>query len=95
MRGRWRARRSCRQCSSLAMATAAHETDDGCVDGTQNYGSKHIDDRAVDIMAVKASSHRRQATLRVPEVAATWCYSVEWSIAAERGREIAGAPSPP
>ena len=29
-------------------------------------------------------------TLRVPGFAATWCYSVEWNIAAADGAEVRG-----
>ena len=57
---------------------------------TKNYGSSHIDERARDVTAAEVSSDQRQVTLRVPGFAATWCYSVEWNIAAADGAEVRG-----
>ncbi len=57
---------------------------------TKNYGSSHIDERARDVKAAEVSSDQRQVTLRVPGFAATWCYSVEWNIAAADGAEVRG-----
>jgi hypothetical protein len=55
-----------------------------------NYGSEHIDERPLSVEAVEVSSDGRQVTLRVPEFAATWCYSVEWATRAADGAAVKG-----
>jgi hypothetical protein len=57
---------------------------------TRNYGSKHIHEGTLDITAVEVSTDGRQAILRVPEFAATWCYSVEWAVSAADGTGVRG-----
>ena len=57
---------------------------------TQKYGSEHIDEAARDVTAATLSGDGRQVTLSVPEFAATWCYSIEWAIAAADGTPVKG-----
>jgi putative heme-binding domain-containing protein len=57
---------------------------------TKNYGSKHVDERTRDVVAAEVSADDRHVTLRVPEFAATWCYSIEWAITAGDGTPVRG-----
>lgn len=54
------------------------------------YGSDHVDERAREVAAVEVSGDGRQVTLRMPDFAATWCYSVEWNVAAADGAPVRG-----
>ncbi|MFM7243816.1 MAG: heme-binding protein, partial [Planctomycetaceae bacterium] len=55
-----------------------------------NYGSEHLDERSLPVESVELSSDGRTATLRVPEFAATWCYSVEWTTREADGTPVKG-----
>ena len=44
---------------------------------TKNYGSKHFDEDALDIRAVKLSDDQRTVTLEIPELAPTQCYELQ------------------
>jgi len=57
---------------------------------TAKYGSEHVDERALPVAAADLSGDGRQATLRVPGFASTWCYSVEWAIRAADGAPVKG-----
>ena len=42
------------------------------------------------MVAAEVSADDRHVTLRVPEFAATWCYSIEWAITAGDGTPVRG-----
>jgi putative heme-binding domain-containing protein len=58
---------------------------------SQRYGSKHLDERARAVDAVEVSSDGRQVTLRMPDFAAAWCYSVDWNLSAADGTPLRGS----
>jgi putative heme-binding domain-containing protein len=58
---------------------------------TKNYGSPHIDETDRAVAAVELSTDGRIVTLRAPDFAATWCYALEWDVAAADGAPVRGA----
>ena len=44
---------------------------------TKNYGSKHRDEHALAIRAVKSSGDQRTVTLDIPDLAPTHCYELK------------------
>jgi len=57
---------------------------------TQRYGSKHIDERPIAVRGVTVSSDTRRVTLDLPDLEPTWCYAVEWDVAAADGARLTG-----
>jgi putative heme-binding domain-containing protein len=57
---------------------------------TQNYGSKHLNERPLPVAKATLSSDGQQVTLDVPNLAPTWCYSLEWAIEAADGSPVKG-----
>ena len=64
-------------------------TENGKVCVSIRYGSWTLE-LAKGKPGVEVSSDGRTAALRVPEFAATWCYSVEWATRAADGTPITG-----
>ncbi len=57
---------------------------------TKNYGSPHLNERALPISAAEVTTTGRQVRLTVPALEPTWCYSLEWSIKAADGTPLTG-----
>ena len=57
---------------------------------TRKYGSRHVDETSREVAAATLSPDGRRVSLDVPDFAATWCYSVEWTIASADGTPVRG-----
>jgi hypothetical protein len=57
---------------------------------TENYGSDHINERALAVSAVTLSDDGRTVVLVLPKLAPTWCMAIEYAIRAADGSVIAG-----
>ena len=53
-----------------------------------NYGSKHFDEHALDIAAVRLSADARTVTLDIPTLASTHCYELKARIVGSEGEPI-------
>jgi hypothetical protein len=75
---------------AVAARTDAWKVRTWGLERTARYGSEHIDETDREVATVEVSSDGRQVTLRVPTFASTWCYSIEWSVAAADGSPVRG-----
>jgi hypothetical protein len=75
---------------AVAARTDAWKVRTWGLERTARYGSEHIDETDREVATVEVSSDGRQVTLRVPAFAPTWCYSIEWSVAAADGSPVRG-----
>jgi putative heme-binding domain-containing protein len=57
---------------------------------TENYGSDHINERALAVSAATLSEDGRTVLLALPKLAPTWCMAIEYAIRAADGSVIAG-----
>ena len=57
---------------------------------SQRYGSKHLDEQDREVVAAEVSDDGRRVTLRAPDFTRTWCYAIEWNVAAADGAPIRG-----
>jgi len=57
---------------------------------TAKYGSEHVGETDREVAAAEVSSDGRVVTLRVPDFKPTWCYSIEWEVAAANGAAVQG-----
>jgi putative heme-binding domain-containing protein len=75
---------------ATAGAPAAWRVRTWGLERSARYGSDHIDEAARAVTAVDVSSDGRRITLRVPDLAATWCYALEWSVRSAAGEPVEG-----
>ena len=57
---------------------------------SENYGSKHINERDLMVTAAELSSDGRRISLVVPDLGPTWCYSLDWNLKAADGTPFQG-----
>lgn len=57
---------------------------------TANYGSKHYDEKPLDIASVHLSEDRRELFLELPEIAPTWCMEIRYAVQTSNGETVTG-----
>ncbi len=57
---------------------------------TANYGSDHIDERALPLRSVELSADGRTVKLVIPNLAPTWCMAITYAIKGARGTDVSG-----
>ena len=55
-----------------------------------NYGSDHIDERALPVRSVTLSEDGRRVLLSIPNLAPTWCMAIKYTIRAADGSAVVG-----
>jgi hypothetical protein len=57
---------------------------------TADYGSKHYDEKTLEVAAARLSDDRRTVTLELPELQPTWCMSIDYRLAGATGEPVVG-----
>lgn len=57
---------------------------------TANYGSKHYDEKTLEIRAATLGSDRKTVTLELPEIQPTWCMSIAFRVTSATGEPVNG-----
>ncbi|MEJ6578958.1 MAG: c-type cytochrome [Akkermansiaceae bacterium] len=57
---------------------------------TKNYGSKHYDERALEVEDVELLEDGKSVLIRLPGVAPTWCMEIEYRLKGGDGNEVHG-----
>ena len=57
---------------------------------TANYGSKHYDERNLDITSAKLGADQRTVMLTIPEIQTTWCMEIKYQLQSPLGTPIRG-----
>jgi len=57
---------------------------------TANYGSKHYNERELDVAAATLSEDGRTVLLSIPKLVPTWCMSINYDLVGANGREFRG-----
>lgn len=57
---------------------------------TANYGSQHFNERPLKVDQVILSDDRKQLTLKIPDLAPTWCMEIKYALRSAEGREVRG-----
>lgn len=55
---------------------------------TKNYGSEHYDEQQLKIEGAALSKNGREVEIKVPQVAATWCMEIAYSIKTSDGKKL-------
>src|SRR5262249_42795323 len=58
---------------------------------TQNYGSEHINEHPLEVNGASISADGRTVSLRLPELAPTWCMEVLCEIRDSEGKAVQAA----
>lgn len=57
---------------------------------TKSYGSKHYDERKLNVTNAALSEDGRTVTLTIPEIAKTWCMEVRYELLSAEGKPVHG-----
>jgi putative heme-binding domain-containing protein len=57
---------------------------------TANYGSKHFDEKELEVRATHLSPDGRTLTLDIPEIQPTWCMEIKYQLQSAAGNSISG-----
>ena len=57
---------------------------------TAEYGSKHYDERDLEVTAVRLSEDHRTVTVVLPDLKPTWCMSIEYNLTGSKGEPVHG-----
>lgn len=57
---------------------------------TADYGSKHYDERTLQLAKATLSADRRTVFLELPEIRPTWCMSVSYTLKSTEGEPVQG-----
>ena len=57
---------------------------------TANYGSKHYDEKPLEISSVEVDSDGQTVFLNMPKISPTWCMEIRYSIRSKDGKTIDG-----
>ena len=57
---------------------------------TRNYGSKHYDEKPLEITSVEVASDGQTVFLSMPKISPTWCMEIRYSIRSKDGKTIDG-----
>jgi mono/diheme cytochrome c family protein/type 1 glutamine amidotransferase len=55
---------------------------------TKNYGSKHYNERPLEIDSVELSNDRKSIFLKIPEIAPTWSMEIKMDLQGENGESV-------
>lgn len=55
---------------------------------TANYGSKHYDERSIDVAVAELSQDGKTVTLTIPELDRTWCMEIRCNLKSSNGEEF-------
>jgi hypothetical protein len=57
---------------------------------TRNYGSKHLDEKTLSAVAANIKTDGRTVTIKLPDLAPTWCMEIKYRLTGTDGRIITG-----
>ncbi len=57
---------------------------------TANYGSKHIDEKELEVTTATLSSDGRTVHLEIPSIAPTWCMEIQYEFKDSAGQPVTG-----
>jgi hypothetical protein len=57
---------------------------------SKNYGSKHIDEKPLNVAKAVVSPDGKTVRLDLPDLAPTWCMEIRYRLSGADGRIIAG-----
>ncbi len=57
---------------------------------TANYGSKHFDEREIEVAAAQLGSDGRTVFLNVPDIEPTWCMEIKYRLVNREGNAVTG-----
>ncbi|MEO1998985.1 MAG: hypothetical protein ABGZ17_27370, partial [Planctomycetaceae bacterium] len=57
---------------------------------TASYGSKHYDERALEVAAAALDVDGKTVTLQIPELGPTWCMEIKYAIKSSNGQPVNG-----
>jgi putative heme-binding domain-containing protein len=57
---------------------------------TRNYGSKHYDEKPLEVSSVEVDSDGQTVFLNIPKISPTWCMEIRYSIRSKDGKTIDG-----
>jgi hypothetical protein len=57
---------------------------------SQNYGSKHLGERSLTVAGAGLSGDRQTVTLKLPDLAPTWCMEIKYRLQGDDGRLLTG-----
>jgi len=55
---------------------------------TKNYGSPHVNERALDVTRARVEADRRTVHLEIPDIETTWCMEIRYKIRSAEGKTI-------
>jgi hypothetical protein len=55
---------------------------------TKNYGSKHYNERSLEIESVDVSNDRKSIFLNIPEITTTWSMEIKMDLQGENGEKV-------
>ena len=57
---------------------------------TADYGSKHYDEKTLQVANITLSADRRTVRLELPDIRPTWCMSIEYKLTGSNGEPVNG-----
>jgi len=57
---------------------------------TANYGSKHFDERTLEVKGAKLADDNKTLLLEIPEIQPTWCMEIKYSLRSATGKPVSG-----
>jgi hypothetical protein len=57
---------------------------------TEEYGSEHYNEHAIEVEAARVDSDGRTVHLDIPEIAPTWCMEIHYEILSKAGKPVEG-----
>ena len=57
---------------------------------SQNYGSKHLDERPLAVAKATVSADGKTVRLDLPDLAPTWCMEIKYRLRGADGRAVGG-----
>lgn len=55
---------------------------------TANYGSKHYNERGLEISDVEVSADKKSVFLKIPKMETTWCMEIKYDIRGSKGEKV-------
>jgi putative heme-binding domain-containing protein len=57
---------------------------------TASYGSKHYDEKGLEVKSVTVSADGKTVMLSIPEIAPTWCMEIKYRFTGANGKSVSG-----
>jgi hypothetical protein len=57
---------------------------------SQNYGSKHLDEKSLTVAKATLLSDGKTVRLELPDLTPTWCMEIKYQLTGKEGREVVG-----